>query len=184
MKIGLRGSQAPRMMLLLGLLGALILVPEGNLALSQEAQISGQLLRSFYGHSGVVTSVAFSPDGTLLASATGTFLGSASDENTLKLWEIQQTENHAPQANFSYSPPQPILGQPVSFDASDSDGHIVEYRWGLGDGTTIKGRTVTHACPQADTYTAELTVTDNDGNSATIEREVEVIGLGGGEGPA
>ena len=40
---------------------------------------TGQLLRTFEGHTGWVTSVAFSPDGTRVLS------GSA--DNTLKLWD-------------------------------------------------------------------------------------------------
>jgi WD40 repeat protein len=46
---------------------------------------TGALLRTFKGHSGEVTSVAFSPDGTRVLSGNWNTLGSG-DAATLKLW--------------------------------------------------------------------------------------------------
>ncbi len=43
------------------------------------------LFRSLEGYTWVVTSVAFSPDGFMLASG--------SDDNTIKLWRIYQSSN-------------------------------------------------------------------------------------------
>ena len=60
--------------------------PDGRLALSANADIklwdvsSGYELRSFYGHSDIVTSLAFSSDGRLVVSA--------SRDQTIKLWEV------------------------------------------------------------------------------------------------
>jgi len=53
----------------------------------------------------------------------------------------------------------------VSFTGSgtDSDGIIVSYFWGFGDGTNGTGANASHTYPAIGTYTATLTVTDNEG---------------------
>lgn len=57
----------------------------------------------------------------------------------------------------------------VGFDgssSSDSDGTIVSYSWGFGDGATTTGSIVEHTY-DAGTYTITLTVTDNVGEIST-----------------
>jgi len=54
----------------------------------------------------------------------------------------------------------------VNFDASashDSDGSIVAVEWNFGDGSSSLGWTASHTYTQAGSFTATLTVTDNDG---------------------
>lgn len=90
-------------------------------------------------------------------------------------------------AAFTYSPNKPLVGQPVTFDASpsfDPNGVIVQYEWDFDDGFTDSGRVVTHAFAEAGTYTVRLTVTNSDGASASVEKEVKVLESGGGGGPA
>jgi serine protease len=80
--------------------------------------------------------------------------------------------NEPPTADFSLSAKRVTVGEQFSLDASgssDSDGQIDTYAWSLGDGTALNGETATHAYTDAGEYTAELTVTDDDGarDSAT-----------------
>ena len=47
--------------------------------------------------------------------------------------------------------------------SDDPDGNIVAYSWDFGDGTTANGSRPSHAYANPGTYTARLTVTDNEG---------------------
>lgn len=64
----------------------------------------------------------------------------------------------------------------VAFDASSSDdpdgGWIVSYFWDFGDGTNATGIVVTHAYALRGTYTVSLTITDNDGLTATASKDI------------
>ncbi len=64
-----------------------------------------------------------------------------------------------------------------SFDASasnDPDGSIVSYSWDFGDGGSAAGRTAGHTYAGPGSYTVRLTVTDNDGATATTTRQANV----------
>lgn len=67
-----------------------------------------------------------------------------------------------------------------AFDGSasvDPDGQIVSYAWDFGDGTGAAGRTPTHTYQTAGRYRAALTVTDEDGATASAVLEVEATTL-------
>jgi PKD repeat protein len=84
-----------------------------------------------------------------------------------------------PQAQFSFSPITPKVGDEVVFDASaskDPDGQIVEYLWDFGDGSPAEsGPTVIHAYGSPGQYTVKLTVTDDQGLSASAEKTLTVV---------
>ncbi|MDD4954140.1 MAG: PKD domain-containing protein, partial [Candidatus Omnitrophica bacterium] len=85
--------------------------------------------------------------------------------------------NIPPTASFTATPETGAAPLEVSFDASassDSDGTIKSYRWDFGDGANRNGMTVTHTYDAAGTYTAALTVTDNDDAQGTSQKEIKV----------
>jgi len=70
-----------------------------------------------------------------------------------------------------------IVTEPLAFDAngsSDPDGSIVNYAWDFGDGTSATGPSATHAYSSPGSFTVTLTVTDDDGATATDTAVVTV----------
>tara|TARA_Y100001956_G_C4127140_1_gene190842 strand:+ start:2710 stop:5253 length:2544 start_codon:yes stop_codon:yes gene_type:complete len=59
--------------------------------------------------------------------------------------------------------------------STDSDGQIVSYFWELGDGSTSVEANPTHQFRSAGDYTIRLTVTDNDGLTASTYARITVI---------
>jgi len=85
--------------------------------------------------------------------------------------------NQAPTASFSTTPSSGGEPLKVTFSAAasrDSDGEIVTYAWDFGDGTpSAVGLVVVHTYTQGN-YTPRLTVTDDDGATATRTGSISV----------
>ncbi len=82
----------------------------------------------------------------------------------------QSIPNQPPTAVVSANLTSGVVPLLVSFDASgtnDSDGTIVSYAWDFGDGINGTGATPSHTYTAAGSYTAEVTVTDDDGATDT-----------------
>lgn len=78
--------------------------------------------------------------------------------------------NQIPVAAASGSPTSGMTPLVVSFNGSgsyDPDGTIVSYAWNFGDGATAPGIAPSHTYTTPGTYSARLTVTDNQGASAS-----------------
>ena len=91
--------------------------------------------------------------------------------------------NQSPSAAFSVTTADSTLQAPllVNFDArgsSDSDGTIVSYQWVFGDGNSGSGAQLDHTYANAGSYTATLTVTDDDGASDMASQLITVTATG------
>ena len=95
-----------------------------------------------------------------------------SDTDETKIYVGYTPPSGKPVADFNYA----IDGLTVTFyDASyDPDGYIVNWTWDFGDGKTDEGQIVSHTYSKAGTYYVTLTVTDNDGNTASKTLAVTV----------
>ena len=88
--------------------------------------------------------------------------------------------NQAPVANFTA---HTTLGEAplfVSFDATasnDLNGTIDSYAWDFGDDSSSSGEITSHEYTSAGTYTAILTVTDDDGATDTATAPITVRAL-------
>ena len=116
---------------------------------------------------GVIVNHAYDINGTFTVTLTvtdddGTSNSSSSTKTILK--------NEPPIPLFTESVETVYTGEIITFNASDSydpDGSITNYFWDFGDGTNTTGLTVNHAYVDDDVYTITLTVTDDDGETAT-----------------
>jgi PKD repeat protein len=75
----------------------------------------------------------------------------------------QQSLSNSPKANFTYSPTNPVVNQPVNF-TDQSVGNITSREWNFGDGTPqISNVTApTHEYVESGYYTVTLTVADQE----------------------
>jgi hypothetical protein len=78
--------------------------------------------------------------------------------------------NEPPVAGAAPDSQTVILGEEACFDGSgsyDPDGEIVDYQWDFGDGSAGTGATVCSTYVNAGFFRVELTVTDDQGESAS-----------------
>ena len=88
-----------------------------------------------------------------------------------------------PVAEFTYSPSQPLVDLPLTFDASTSYtlgipiGNISKYSWDFGDGTSIEKTSpiAGHVFRLSGTYTVNLTVTDDSQQKSSMDAKITVL---------
>jgi len=88
---------------------------------------------------------------------------------------VTEPGNQLPVPSFTADPTSGFFPFDVDFDASasyDPDGSIIAYQWDFGDGDSGSGATVTHTYDAFGTYTAVLTVIDNNGAPASDAVEI------------
>jgi len=90
------------------------------------------------------------------------------------------SDNNAPTARFTATPTSGNAPLAVQFDASlssDADGSIELYSWDFGDNSTGSGEVLSHTYTAVGTtnYTVRLTVTDNQGATASTTTVITAI---------
>ncbi|HKZ94285.1 MAG TPA: PKD domain-containing protein [Candidatus Bathyarchaeia archaeon] len=142
--------------------------------------------------------------GTLLRFVTGTKLNTVVGTTLVPIEHTTEdglfdnrTGNASPLASFSADPSTAGVSDTIRFNASasyDPDAWLVSYHWDYGDDETevyMRGplkninltAKTTHTYTHAGIYTVALTVTDNDGATATttasvtIGNDVAIIGI-------
>ena len=86
-------------------------------------------------------------------------------------------KNKPPVADFTWQPSQPKDTETITFNANlshDEDGTIVSYTWEFGDGSTGTGVTAEHKYADNGTYVVKLTVKDDKGATASVEKTIIV----------
>jgi PKD repeat protein len=89
---------------------------------------------------------------------------------------ITERPNTQPTADFSYSPFHPTIDDTIQFTdlSTDPDGTIVSYFWNFSDGTNSTEKNPTHTFGKSGVYMITLQVTDNDGASDIVSKNILV----------
>jgi PKD repeat protein len=89
---------------------------------------------------------------------------------------ISAVNNQAPTATASGTPTSGTAPLLVTFTGmgTDADGTIASYAWAFGDGGTSAVQNPTHTYASAGSYTAALTVTDNNGATGSASVGITV----------
>ena len=141
---------------------------------------SGEILHTLTGHTDSVKSVAYSPNGEVLASG--------SLDNTVLIWSIKSSivPQQPPHAAFTWAAVnmhgerlvvEPRIEARILFDSSESydpDGEIAAWHWDFGDGTTSTEKSPLHQYSSKGTYAVALTVTDDDGLTASTVKPLAI----------
>ncbi|MEN8163910.1 MAG: PKD domain-containing protein [Acidobacteriota bacterium] len=85
-------------------------------------------------------------------------------------------EDGAPDALFSWSPADPLVGQTVTF-TDNSTGEPTSWTWDFGDGETSSDQHPTHVFTSDGTYSVSLTA-GNDAGEDTVTQDIVVTARG------
>jgi PKD repeat protein len=108
---------------------------------------------------------------TLSARFVGTSGAGFTDAFTIT--EGPPPPNVPPVASFSSTVNN--LSATLTSTSTDSDGTVTGHAWDFGDGTTGTGATAQHTYAQPGTYDVTLMVTDDDGDTDAVTKQVTVV---------
>ena len=121
---------------------------------------------------GSIVEHKYADDGSYSVNLTVT------DNDGGKSWIVKQiiVSNVPPVANFSYNPLNPTTADTLQFTDSsyDLDGSITNWTWNFGDGSKAYGQNPQHSYANDGTYNVTLIITDDDGATATIAKQIKI----------
>ena len=121
---------------------------------------------------GVSPTVSFDQKGRYTVTLTVTDNGGKTTSRTTTVGV-----SRPPQAVVAVSKSPVGVGRSVTFDgreSTDPDGSVESYRWSFPDGEAASGVEVSRAFAEPGSYTVQLTVTDDTGDTDTTTRTVTV----------
>ncbi|MFC4111825.1 S8 family serine peptidase [Nonomuraea zeae] len=152
--------------------------------------ISGTSMASPHvaGAAGILTSGANKPTAragalavrsTLISTGNSNWTDDSGDGVKEPLLDVHDATRYPPSTGgnqppvASYTSSCAVLACSFNGSAStDPDGTIASYAWNFGDGQTGTGATNAHTYAAAGTYTVTLTVTDNQGATGSVAKQV------------
>ncbi len=127
----------------------------------------------------------FEEAGTYEVTLTVTDQSGATATETITVTVDEPAGNADPTVEAAALPASGPAPLQVLFTAqgSDPDGDAITYAWDFGDGTSGTGRRARHTYTANGTYEAEVTATDEAGNTATDTVTIVVGNPGGNQAP-
>jgi PKD repeat protein len=78
---------------------------------------------------------------------------------------------------FSISPTDPVVGQVVTFtDTSADTSNIRDFLWDFGDGSTARGKSVTHVYQSQGTFSVIHSIVNNQGFTTICDAQTVTVG--------
>ena len=116
--------------------------------------------------------------GTYTVGLTVTDDAGSSNTTSQSVTVVEPGVNAPPVAAFTFS----TAGLTADFSdtSTDADGSVVSWSWDFGDGNSSTLQNPSHTYAAAGTYTAGLTVTDNEGATGSTSASVTVSDISGG----
>ena len=145
--------------------------------LYQEGQLACQTSNSTA--TAIDCQVTLNTNTTNFTLATAFTDGSESPRSAPFAFSLPNTTqtNTPPTAAFAVSSTSGKAPLNITFNgssSSDSNGTITSYNWSFGDGSSATGQSATHAYSTPGTFSATLSVTDNQGATSTASRTITV----------
>ena len=87
--------------------------------------------------------------------------------------------NQNPSADFTYTPSNPNTTTNLQFTdtSTDIDGTVQSWFWDFDDGNTSTDQNPTHSYSLSGTYNVNLTVTDDNGDTDSIEKSITITAV-------
>ena len=101
------------------------------------------------------------------------------DGNTSEMTKVVNVSDSSIQADFWFTPLEPVEGTQVAFHDNSSDyDEIVYWHWDFRDGNSSNGKDVTHVYAQNGTYQVKLSIRDQDGTEANVTYPITISDTG------